>query len=79
MNMINELNDIIEILENQYKISSKYSTNSNEYRIGMAAGLKLSLNVIKDLKKRIDDSEKIIINKKSKENDILDNEFIQLV
>jgi len=53
MNLENEIDDIIELLQNQYKLSLKYSANSNEYRVGMAAGLKIGLGAVQDLKEKM--------------------------
>ena len=67
LNIEKELDDILEILQNQKKIAIKVSSKSGEYRFGQVKAYNQSIELLKDLKKRIDRTEKIESHDKKEE------------
>jgi len=62
MNMEKELTDLIEILEQQRKLAIKSSYKSGEYGYEQVKSFHIAINLLKDLKKRWIDSQKITLS-----------------
>jgi len=65
MNIERELEEAIDLLQNRRKISIKVAPQIGEYRYGMVKAYNECLEILKDMKKRMDRDQKITKIEKS--------------
>ena len=69
MNIERELEEAIDLLQNRRKISIKVAPQIGEYRYGMVKAYNECLEILKDMKKRMDRDEKITKIEKSEKTE----------
>ena len=67
MNFKKEIEDMIDLFQNRLNYSIKIAPKVGEYRYGQCKSYKEILEILKDLKKRMDRAEKIEEHKKEEE------------
>jgi hypothetical protein len=58
MKIETEINELIELLQNQLNRAHKTTAHGSEYRAGLAAGLRMGLLHLRELRKKLAKNEK---------------------